>query len=70
MFYDNLNRYCLTMYCIVLHLIKEDKEAGTMQSQLTVRLHDGLEKNITNLAKRLHLNCPDILRMALEKFKG
>jgi hypothetical protein len=53
----------------VLHLIKEDNEAGTMQSRLTVRLPDGLEKNITNLAKRLHLNCPD-MRMALENFKG
>jgi predicted DNA-binding protein len=41
-----------------------------MQSQLTVRLPGGLEKGITNLAKRLHLNRSDILRMALEKFIG
>ena len=39
-----------------------------MQSQLTVRLSDDLEKEISNLSKRLHLKRSDIVRMALEKF--
>jgi metal-responsive CopG/Arc/MetJ family transcriptional regulator len=51
-------------------IIKEDKEAHTMQSQLTVRLPDDLGRSVSNLAKRLHLNRSDILRMALEKFIG
>jgi metal-responsive CopG/Arc/MetJ family transcriptional regulator len=39
-----------------------------MQSQLTVRLSDDLNKKITTLAKRLHLKRSDIVRMALERF--
>ncbi len=39
-----------------------------MQSQLTVRLSDDLEKEISNLSKRFHLKRSDIVRMALEKF--
>jgi metal-responsive CopG/Arc/MetJ family transcriptional regulator len=39
-----------------------------MQSQLTVRLSDDLEKEISNLSKRLYLKRSDIVRMALEKF--
>lgn len=41
-----------------------------MQSQLTVRLSDDLDKEISSLAKRLHLKRSDIVRMALEKFLG
>jgi metal-responsive CopG/Arc/MetJ family transcriptional regulator len=39
-----------------------------MQSQLTVRLSDDLDKDISNLAKRLRLKRSDIVRIALEKF--
>lgn len=39
-----------------------------MQSQLTVRLTDNLEREISNCAKRLHLKRSDIVRMALERF--
>lgn len=41
-----------------------------MQTQLTVRLSDDLEKEISALAKRLRLKRSDIIRMALEKFLG
>jgi len=33
-----------------------------------VRLSDDLDKEISNLAKRLHLKRSDIIRMALERF--
>lgn len=39
-----------------------------MQSQLTVRLSDDLDTDISNLAKRLRLKRSDIVRIALEKF--
>lgn len=39
-----------------------------MNSQLTVRLPDNLEKDISMLAKKLHLKRADIVRMALEIF--
>ena len=39
-----------------------------MNSQLTVRLPDSLEKDILLLAKKLHLKRADIVRMALESF--
>ena len=39
-----------------------------MQSQLTVRLSDDLDKGIETLAKKLHLKRADIVRMALERF--
>jgi len=39
-----------------------------MNSQLTVRLPDNLDKNISSLAKKLHLKRADIVRMALERF--
>ncbi len=39
-----------------------------MALQLTVRLHDGLHKDVSVLAKRLHLRRSDIVRMALESF--
>ena len=39
-----------------------------MNSQLTVRLPDNLDKNIFMIAKKLHLKRSDIVRMALEKF--
>ena len=39
-----------------------------MQSQLTVRLSDDLDKDISTLAKRLRLKRSDIVRMALERF--
>ena len=39
-----------------------------MQSQLTVRLSDDLDRGVSNLAKRLRLKRSDIVRMALEKF--
>ncbi len=39
-----------------------------MNSQLTVRLPDSLEKDISMLAKKLHLKRADIVRMALESF--
>jgi len=41
-----------------------------MQSQLTVRLSDDLDKDISTLAKRLRLKRSDIVRMALERFLG
>ena len=41
-----------------------------MQSQLTVRLSDDLDKDISALAKRLRLKRSDIVRMALERFLG
>lgn len=39
-----------------------------MQSQLTVRLPDNIQKNVSSLAKKLHLKRSDIVRMALEQF--
>jgi predicted DNA-binding protein len=39
-----------------------------MNSQLTVRLPNDLEKDISMLAKKLHLKRADIVRMALERF--
>lgn len=39
-----------------------------MQSQLTVRLTDDLDKGVAALAKKLHLKRADIVRMALRKF--
>jgi len=39
-----------------------------MNSQLTVRLPEDLERGISALAERLHLKRADIVRMALEKF--
>ncbi len=39
-----------------------------MQSQLTIRLSEDIEKGISNYAKRLRLKRSDIVRMALERF--
>lgn len=39
-----------------------------MQSQLTIRLSDDLDRDVSDLAKRLRLKRSDIVRMALEKF--
>jgi metal-responsive CopG/Arc/MetJ family transcriptional regulator len=41
-----------------------------MKSQLTIRLPDDLEEDLTVLTKRLRLKRSDIVRMALEKFIG
>jgi len=41
-----------------------------MQSQLTVRLSDDLDKGISSLARKLHLKRSDIVRIALERFLG
>jgi metal-responsive CopG/Arc/MetJ family transcriptional regulator len=41
-----------------------------MQSQITVRLSDDLDKEILALSKRLRLKRSDIVRMALERFLG
>ena len=38
-----------------------------MKSQLTVRISEKLDQEISVLAKRLHLKRSDIVRMALEK---
>ncbi len=39
-----------------------------MQSQLTVRLPEDLDQEITNAAKRLRLKRSDIVRLALEQY--
>ena len=39
-----------------------------MNSQMTVRLPDALEKDIATLARKLRLKRADIVRMALERF--
>ena len=39
-----------------------------MQSQLTVRLTDDLDKGVSDLARKLHLRRADVVRMALRKF--
>lgn len=39
-----------------------------MPSQLTVRLPDDLDRDVSNAAKKLRLKRSDIVRMALEKF--
>ncbi|MEW6419540.1 MAG: ribbon-helix-helix protein, CopG family [Nitrospirota bacterium] len=39
-----------------------------MQSQLTFRLSEDLDKDVASLAKRFGLKRSDIVRMALEKF--
>jgi Arc/MetJ-type ribon-helix-helix transcriptional regulator len=41
-----------------------------MQSQLTVRLSEDLDKGISNLARKLHLRRSDVVRIALERFLG
>jgi len=46
------------------------KEAKEMKSQLTLRLPDDLEEDLSMLTKRLRLKRSDIVRMALEKFIG
>jgi len=38
-----------------------------MQSQLTVRLPDELEREMTSYAKRQHLKRSDVVRIALER---
>jgi hypothetical protein len=45
-----------------------ERRADNMKSQLTVRLPDDLEKDISILAERLHLKRADIVRMALDRF--
>lgn len=39
-----------------------------MQSQLTVRLPEELDREVTDAAKRLRLKRSDIVRLALERF--
>jgi len=39
-----------------------------MNSQLTVRLPDNLEKELSLIARKLQLKRSDIVRMALERF--
>ena len=39
-----------------------------MKSQLTIRLPDDLEEDLSALTRRLRLKRSDIVRMALEKF--
>ncbi len=39
-----------------------------MQSQLTVRLSDNIEQELSSCAKKLRLKRSDVVRMALEKF--
>jgi metal-responsive CopG/Arc/MetJ family transcriptional regulator len=41
-----------------------------MKSQLTLRLPDDLQEDLTVLTKRLRLRRSDIVRMAIEKFIG
>jgi metal-responsive CopG/Arc/MetJ family transcriptional regulator len=41
-----------------------------MTSQLTIKLPDDLEDDLSTLSKRLRLKRSDIVRMALEKFIG
>jgi len=41
-----------------------------MKSQLTLRLPDDLDEDLSMLTKRLRLKRSDIVRMALEKFIG
>lgn len=41
-----------------------------MQSQMTIRLSDDLDKRIVMLAGKLHLKRSDVVRLALEKFLG
>lgn len=39
-----------------------------MQGQLTIRLNDTLEKQLTSLAQRFHKKRSEIVRQALERF--
>lgn len=39
-----------------------------MQSQLTVRLPEELDREVTDTAKRMHLKRSDIVRLALEQY--
>ncbi|MDH4028584.1 MAG: hypothetical protein OEU95_07135 [Nitrospirota bacterium] len=39
-----------------------------MQSQLTVRLSDDLDRDVSNISKKLHVKRSYVVRMALEKF--
>ena len=39
-----------------------------MGAQITVRLPDDLGKDISGIARRMHLKRSDIVRMALERF--
>ncbi len=39
-----------------------------MQSQLTVRLPNSLDKEIKSFAKKFHIKRSDVARMALQKF--
>ena len=41
-----------------------------MKSQLTIRLPDDLEEDLSALTRKLRLKRSDIVRMALEKFIG
>lgn len=39
-----------------------------MQSQLTVRLPEDLDQEVTEAARRMHLKRSDIVRLALEQY--
>lgn len=45
-----------------------ESKVKEMNSQLTVRLSDRLERDISMIAKKLHLKRADVVRMALEIF--
>jgi len=45
-------------------------ETNGMKTQLTLRLPDDLEEDLSMLTKRLRLKRSDIVRMALERFIG
>jgi hypothetical protein len=45
-----------------------ERRVKYMNSQLTVRLPDNLERDISMLANKLHLKRADVVRMALEIF--
>jgi Arc/MetJ-type ribon-helix-helix transcriptional regulator len=59
--------------CIALHYTALKSrwyiEGGdVMQSQLTVRLSDELDREIAAVARQMHLKRADVVRMALQKF--
>jgi metal-responsive CopG/Arc/MetJ family transcriptional regulator len=45
-----------------------NRRVNSMNSQLTVRLPDNLEKELSLIARKLQLKRSDIVRMALERF--
>ncbi len=58
------------MHYIALQFRIAYKQEDAMESQVTVRLPETLNKNISAFARKMRLKRSDIIRLALENFVG